>query len=147
MTHPAITLANEIVTAINGGSYSESFTVVKKYLVETNREAITALTVTVKPDMEFHERRIITRGGAADETLEVVVLIEKPVDPSDTAAIETLLTLTDEIGNELRSSSNLKLTCGRLVSNPEDPRTAQIQLDESNYFLAAIRLRYKLIRS
>lgn len=144
MTHPVITISNEVVTAINGETYTPAVVAAKAYHKETERQQATTATVTVKPDLSFHERRLISRGQAAEELFEVVIIVESPVNPASTSAVETLLNLLDAIAATLRTAT---YTCGTLVTNPEDPRAADIQLDENNYFLAAIRLRFKLIRS
>lgn len=98
-------LCDEVVTVINGGSpyTAGSVTAVRKNVPLLERESLDDLIVWVTPGDETRSG-FLSRGGVHTRTLEAVVHIAAPADPTANTASDSYMELADEIKDEIVSN-------------------------------------------
>jgi len=102
-------IADAIVAALNGGSFSESFTAVRRYRPQYDLEDVKTLRVTVVPKTlaEAAATRVTTAGD-----LEIDVAVQKKLaattgsdqTAADEAEIDGLMDLVQEIREFIRAT-------------------------------------------
>lgn len=129
-------LADAIVTEINSGSFSLSFTAVKRFLPLYKLEELQVLRVTVLVGNVARERA--TRSSTA-ETVTITVGIQQRVDNPD-ADGATLLQLATEINDYLQDKdfgNAIFLESGfRVVYDPAS-------IDTTRVFTSVLTLTYR----
>ena len=94
-------IADAVVTALNGHSFSQPFTAARAYLPVYDLKDMADLHVTVVPKgMEMS-----TAGrGLAQSDVQIDIAVQKRVDPEDNAEIDTLMGLVQEVAEFIRAT-------------------------------------------
>lgn len=138
-------LCDAVVTAINGGSpYTVgAVTSVRKNLPLLNREDLAALIVWVSPGEETRSG-FLSRGGVHTRTLEAVVHIAAPIDPTSNTDSDSYMELADEIKDEIVSNALDVLSSSMVLESivQEEAAGDRDAADVQHTFETAITLSY-----
>lgn len=144
-------LADAVVTAINAGSYSQTFTAVRRNHVAYELSDMATLHVTVVP--QTISAADAARGKRAfDYAIGVGVQIRLSRDSAGellNTAIDPYLTLCEEIDDVLEAARTLSLADGtqcHWLSSEQSPLFVRQHLDEWNQFTAIVTHTYRALR-
>jgi len=136
-----IDLADLLVTHINGGSYSDSFTAERAIVPEYSLKDIADLTVCVLPVGMSIET--IRRGNDAN-VLNIDVLVLKKLDCSTTATrdseIDDMMVIMEELADRIRVYT--PAASGSLMSSEFMPIYDPEYLETYNGFFGVIRTQF-----
>ena len=138
-------IADGVVTALNGGSFSLDFTAERVYHQAEDLGGRTDLLVVVMP--RNWSMTGLSRAGAAEEDFVVNVAVRKRVDDIEAATLDPLMTLADEIGQALHGVAldgvDPQAVC---VDTERDQVFEDDHLDELRIFTAVLAFTYRVIR-
>lgn len=138
---PVVTdIADAVVDALNGYSFSETFTAVRSFRPRYDLTELATLRVTVVPKSRTQEQ--LTRTSNRED-IEIDVGIQKQVSTDD-GAVEDLMELADEIvdfmdRNEVGGAKWMGMT--------NDPIYDPTYLTEKNVFFTVLTFKMMLVRT
>ena len=138
---PVVTdIADAVVDALNGYSFSETFTAVRSFRPRYDLTELATLLVTVVPKSRTQEQ--LTRTSNRED-IEIDVGIQKQVSTDD-GAVEDLMELADEIvdfmdRNEVGGAKWMGMT--------NDPIYDPTYLTEKNVFFTVLTFKMMLVRT
>ncbi|MBT9156655.1 MAG: hypothetical protein DDT37_01643 [Firmicutes bacterium] len=91
-------IADAVIRALNGRSFSLAFTAVRKSVPMWSREELSTLRVMVIPSTYSSE---IQDRGRRTSLYSVDIAVQRAVDPASLSAVDALLDLLDEIDSFL----------------------------------------------
>lgn len=134
-------IADALTASLNGGSFSQSFTAVRTWLVKYDLTELATLRVAVAPRGETWE--LLDRGrDKQTHTIDVGIL--KQVDPAVNTQVDPLAALLGEIAEHCRqltvTAGGVRAVCmGRATALPDDSLIAKELLEEKRAFLGVLR--------
>lgn len=140
------TIADAVVTALNGHTFTASFTATRGYAVQRKREDLTTLTVTVIPAAVDRSR--LTRAKVqADYAVDVSV--QKAIDQTDLDSQDTIIDLADEIRLWLKDQALTAFEAARYLRDEEVPGAEAGYLPEHilafSVMSALFRVYYRVV--
>ena len=138
-----IDIADAVVAALNGGSFSQGFTAKRHYRPRFDLSEMQSLHVSVVPKGVTSE--IQSRSQAAGD-YQVDVGIQKKIGQE--ADLDPLMTLVEEIADHLRFA-RLALPGGEQavwLRTESDPVYAPEHLDELRQFTSVLTLTFRVVR-
>jgi hypothetical protein len=137
-----VDIADAIVTALNGGTFSQAFTATRKFAPILDLKELSTLHVTVVP--KESATTISTR--ASDLIDEVVdVAIQKKVTAKEGAPVDAMMKLVDEVRLFLRGL-DVGITNAQWLRIKNEPIYAPEHLMEKSAFTSVITTTYKFQR-
>lgn len=141
-----LTAADAIVTALNAGTFTETFTATRRYLPIDDLKDFDGMAVYVVP--RESDDVPATRHAAAMREHRIDVAVQQRVeDPSDTVTLDALLSFVEELADFLR-------TYGKLTEDPpamiasvhNEPVFVPQHLQEWHLFTSVLTVGVRVIR-
>lgn len=133
-------LATAVVAKLNAGSYTRPFTARRAYQPVHELEDLATLQVTVVP--RALEPSLAARGTRTrDVTVEIGV--QQQVDPASLPAVDALVTLVEELVDDLEGQRLPDYPNAAFVSLTSEPIAAAEHLREKRVFTALIAVTYR----
>ena len=134
-------IADALVTSLNSGSFSLSFTAVRMWLVKYDLTELATLRVAVAPRGILWEP-MDRRRDKQTHTIDVGTL--KRVDPAVNAQVDPLAALIQEFAEHCRqlvlTADGVRVACmGRTTVPADDAMIAKELLEEKRAFLGVLR--------
>jgi hypothetical protein len=127
------TIADAVVAALNGHSFSQPFTARRAYLPVYDLKDMDSLHVTVVPKGV----EMTTAGrGFAQSDVQIDVAVQKRLDPADNAQIDALMGLVQEIAEFVRSTG--RFGDAAWVKTENSPIYSQEHLGELRQFTSVL---------
>ncbi|MCC6165105.1 MAG: hypothetical protein IT182_17305 [Acidobacteria bacterium] len=140
----AVTVADAVVARLAGGTYSQSFTPVRRHLPVVTLDSLASLTVSVVP-----KSVAIEKGTRAKDlhTIVVDVAVQKKVNVDDATTIDGLMQVVEEIVNRLKfqplAGSVADAMPAEIANAPiYDPK----HMEEWRVFTSLVTVTYRLLR-
>ena len=133
-------IAGAVVTALNGHTFSQSFTAARAYLPVFDLKDMKDLHVTVVP--RGVEMSTAGRGLAASD-VQVDVAVQKKLSGADNAEIDALMGLVQEIAEFIRSTG--RFGDGSWVRTENVPIYSPEHLGELRQFTSVLTLTLKVM--
>lgn len=135
-------LSDAVVSDLNAASFSQSFTAERHYLPLYDLKALKTLRVTVVPSGNAIEARA---RRTAQHDVAIDIAIQQKVAGTDNAAIDPLMTLTEEIADHFRFK-RLASPDAMWVKTENEPVYAQEHLDQYRVFTSLLTLTFRQLR-
>ena len=136
-------IADAVAAEINAGSYSQELTAQRLLLPRFDLEDMKTLQVTVVP-------KAVTTvpGGRAHNQHDYVidVAVQQKLRTTDDSEIDGLLTLVDEIADQLRFKRLTSYPNAIWLKTENEPVYAQEHLDELRQFTSILSFTFRLMR-
>jgi len=139
----AVTLADAVVAELNNGSFSQSFTAVRRLLPDYDLEDLATLRVTVLPrqlSLERLNRAFIKAAYVID------VGIQKKIGADVDGELPGLIHLVEEITDYLAGRSLAGMTNAQWITNENDPLYDRDHLAGQRVFTSVISATYWITR-
>lgn len=137
MTAKILDAVDAVVTALNAGTFSQTFTAVDAVLPSFKLDELDSLTVSVVPKSEEATNR--DRGSTQrDHGIDVGIikkLAKFTTDAADKTAMRALLTFVEEIQNALL---RVKFGTARCVAVTNEPIYDPAKLREDRLFMSVV---------
>ena len=137
----AISIADEVVTSLNGFSYGIAFTAARKLWPFYELKDLSSLKVTVVP--KSVEMTMMTR-TAMEFNYQIDIAVQKSVTSPDASEVSTLMDLAVSIANSFRSKvySALGAVCFKQTI---DPLYSIDHIAPPSVFTSVIVLTFKVV--
>lgn len=135
-------VADEIVSKVNGGSFSQSFTAVRAYVHSTRLKDNDALAVYVAPKDASTEW--LARGERQRELTFYASVMKRLPQGFTNADVDSLVALVEEIDGYLSNAANRLITNGSFVSSELVPPVDGRHLIEWGQFTGVIEVTYRV---
>lgn len=141
-----ITLADEVVSHLNGETFSQSFTAVRRILPFFELKDMGTLHVSVVPATV--EQSLTSRTGI-NELLTIQIGVQKRVDPQDNATVDPLLYFVEQIGDSLRQTEYLLIGSAKAFwrENRVDPVALRDHLESMRQFTSVLSTDWMVMRT
>ena len=140
--HTLIQIADAVVTCLEGGAFSQSFTPVRRYRPVFKLEELATLRVSVVPK-EFEDEQE-TRDSSREELVVDVGVQKKLADHTDVAEIDALMALVQEIIERLKAVPLEGVPAVRTkIANK--PAFVPDHLDENHVFTSVVTVTYQML--
>lgn len=138
---PLIRLADALVDHLNGGSFSQPLTAVRRYQPVFELAQLQTLQVSVVP-----KSMSIALADRATDVFELVVDVgvQKAVSPEELSELDALLALTHEIVDTLRGAVLAGFPAANWVAIANEPVFAPEHLEQKRVFTGLITVTYRL---
>lgn len=133
-------VAAAVVTALNAGSWSMSFTAVRQHVVSPKLEDLGTMLVAVVPissDIEQFTRGSVVKVIAAD------VGVMARVSAIDTATIDPYVDLVDEIVDAFHGKRLTGLPAAMCTASRPEPIYDALRLEQERLFFSIINLEFR----
>ncbi|HNO80354.1 MAG TPA: hypothetical protein PKN33_20090 [Phycisphaerae bacterium] len=138
-----IDVADAVVASLNAGSFGAPLTAVRKYVPTVELSDLAELNVTVVP--KSAEITTATRTSSYfDCTIDIG--IQQKVNPDETAELDALANLAEEVIDHLRLSSLDALPGAAWLSIAHEPVFAPEHLDQQRVFTSVVSVTYRVRR-
>ena len=138
-----IDIAEAVVHSLNQGLFSQEFVARRAYLPEFALPELADLQVTVVPK----EQTIALHSRTATlHEIDLDIGIQQKVEPGDTAAIDALMNLTEEVLDHFRLQPLVGQPVVFWAATANRPIYAVEHLDELGQFTAIVTVTYKVAR-
>ena len=137
-----IDIAEAVTNELNGGSFSQPFTVQRHYRPSFELKDMAVLHVTVVPAA----MEIQTLGrNLMQQDYRIDVAVQQKLDAGDNAEIDPLMSLVEEIADffRLRPLSNQTAICVKVENAPV---YAAEHLDQLRQFTSVLTLTFRILR-
>jgi len=134
-------IADELVTLLNAGSYTEAFTAVKAYHPVKDLADISTVQVTVIP-AGIPRQELSDRAATSDRLYRPDVVMQKRIDPDDSDAVEALLDTCEEICNLVEGTilTESDVVCEEVEN---DPAYEIDKVDDYSEFISVISCSFR----
>ncbi|HON68986.1 MAG TPA: hypothetical protein PLV57_20550 [Phycisphaerae bacterium] len=136
-------IADAVVTSLNGGSFSQSFTAQRRYQPSFALAEMETLRVTVVPK-SVSITNATRDSGFFDCAIDIGV--QKKVNPEDQAEADALLGLVDELMTHLRGRRLDDAPEAAWLSLTHDPIFAAEHLDSKHVLTSVLTVTYRVQR-
>ena len=136
-------IAEAVVAEINAGTYSQPITAQRAYLPVFDLEDMQDLQVTVVP-----KSLTTLPGGRAHNQHDyaIDVAVQQKLQTTDDAEIDDLMTLVDEIADQLRFKRLTSFPNAVWLKTENEPVYAQEHLQEMRQFTSILTFTFRLMR-
>ena len=138
-----IDIADAVVTALNGGSFSQDFTAERRYVPRFDLKEMVNLHVTVVPRSLVSENASRTM---VKDDIEIDVAVQKKLSGDMVTEGDALMQLVEEMAAHLRATPLTGLVNVVLVRVANDPIYAAEHWDELRQFTSVLTLTYRTMR-
>ena len=143
MANVAIQLADAVVASLNAATFSPTFTAVRHYTPQFNLLDLGAVHVIVVP--KSATETVNTRSTTQNE-YQIDVGIHQNVDTTDLSAIDTLMSLVQDVSDHFRFTTLATMTSAHWVRTECSPIYSADHLLNNQEFTSVLTLTYKLQR-
>ena len=143
MASNLIDIADAIVSELNAGTFSESFTAARHYLLQTNLEDLADIVVSVIP------RTIVEAANSRESTLGEYIIdvgVQKAIKPAVLAEGDALMLFAEEISNFFRLRPLTDYPAA-YWAGVETTLYNSGQLSDLQAFTSVVRLTYRAPRT
>lgn len=137
-----VEVADALVDALNGATFSESFTATRSYRPEHKLADLATLTVTVVPRSTV-ERRINRAKVELDAVVDVGIQQRCGMD---SGSLDTVSALKREVMDWLNANPTLASIPATLIEIANDPNVAAEHLEGFRLFTSIITATYRTAR-
>ena len=141
MSSALATIADEVTTRLNAATFGLSFTAARTALPDFKREDMAALHVTVVPRGIAMQQ--VTRADVQHD-YRIDIGIQQSVDPSSNTAVDALLTLVEEIADDM--TGRMFDSGARVMAVENEPVIADEALREMHVFVSILTLTLRKLR-
>lgn len=142
MTHPIITLADDVVTLLNAGSFSQAFTAVRVYVPRFNTESGSDVQVQVVPSSDL-EGEGSGDYDARQQTIQVGVFKRLTgLAADELTEVDAMLDFCEEIRELLNRQRVGETNNAVCVTINHDPIYSLEDIDERRVFLTVMSFVY-----
>lgn len=136
-------IADAVAAELNSGAFSQPFEAKREYLPRFELPDMKTLQVTVVP-----KGMIVTPGTRSrnQHDVEIDVAVQKKLAAEDSAQIDGLMDLVDEIANQFRLKRIDGFPLAIWVKTEHDPLYAQEHMDQLGQFTSVLTLTFRLMR-
>ena len=139
-------IADAIVSELNGETFSQTFTAVRKWIAKWTLSQLATLRVSVVPGPTTYEPMDRRRD---DERHQVDIAIQQKIDPSSNTAIDALVTLLEEFVTHFRSreltAGSVTIKCiGRQLVPGSEVAVAREHIEDFRCFTGILRTTWVL---
>jgi hypothetical protein len=145
VTNDALIVADDVVSALNGGTFSVEFTAERVYRIQLNLETMgDSLYVHVVP--RSREIESLTRSGTQREIVVDVAIRQHMAEGAGNDDLDALMNLAQEIADFFGPAGTAKLDGGAAWLRTEhEPLFDPPHLDQANVFFSVISFTFKLL--
>ena len=143
MNATLISVADAVVAWLNAGSYSREITAIRKYQPYADLAALAGLHVTVVP--KSIEITPASRTESYNDCA-VDVGVQQKIDVDDSAVLDALMMLVEELADRLRMKRLPDLPEAAWLSIANEPAFAPEHLDQQRTFTSVLTVRYRVRR-
>lgn len=142
MAAVVVDIAEAIVAQLNGGTFSQPFTAVRKYAPVFDLAEMDTLHVTVVPHADTETR---FDRDTFQEDYSIDIGVQKRVDMTE-AALDAMVLLTQEIKDFLRTTPLAGCPAARFLRIEHDPLFSRKHLTELRQFTSVPVVTYRVWR-
>lgn len=141
MSSALATAADEVTARLNIATFSQAFTATRTHLPTFNREDMAALHVTVVPRGIAMQQ--VTRADVQHD-YRVDIAVQQSVDPMSNTAVDALLTLVEEIADDM--TGRMFDSGARVMTIENEPVADAESLREHHLFVSILTLTLRKLR-
>ena len=137
-----VAITENVVTQLNAGSFSQTFTAVRNFLPLYELSDLKSLRVTVVPNATAIEAKA---RNTTQHDVEIDIAVQQKLSKTDNTTIDPLMTLVEEIADHFRFK---RLTSPDAIwmKTENEPVYAQEHLDQYRVFTSLLTLTFRILR-
>ncbi len=137
-----VAIGDAVVTDLNAGSFSQSFTAERNYLPLYELSDLKTLRVTVVPNATAMETKA---RNASQHDVDIDIAVQQKLTKTDNTTIDPLMALVEEIADHFRFK-RFSSPSAIWIRTENEPVFAQEHLDQYRVFTSLLTLTFRLLR-